>query len=370
MSLLHAPELPHLLLSLKNASGESFSLSPDKFSATVDIPVDRNILSAITTAHVAFRVWKKANDPYMNNFQYQFLKEQMELNEYKAHVEKTAEKFCHHKRRIKAQYSGVKDITVKLGYDELAAQMDYAESQKCQECAEVIQSAYFSQNMVMLYPLVSYYRSIETDAVLHKSVVTVSPVDKHNITNVLAILKKFHCEEVPAFWPNRTFKRNHYVTDGPTSQYRNKLIFWLVANHKQIFGMKAVWHFLEAGHGKGPCDGMGPMGSSLKKMARDATKRGKNISNANTFFKWAISIERTLLRFTYLDVFDYLSVLTKRINITPNLQAVVGTFSIHSVMVGQDEEHIAHRETTYPCNVCAHGGAGLACEREEARITK
>ena len=108
-------DFAHLLLSLKNAFGESFSLSPDKFSATVNIPVVRNILLAITTAHVAFRVWKKANDPYMNKLRYQLLTEQMEVNEYKAHVEKTAEKFCHHKRRIKAQYSGVKDITVKLG---------------------------------------------------------------------------------------------------------------------------------------------------------------------------------------------------------------------------------------------------------------
>ena len=71
--------------------------------------------------------------------------------------------------------------------------MDYAESCQGQECAEVIQSDYFTQNMVILHPLVSYNRSLETDAVLHKSFVTVSLVDKHNTTNVLAILKKFHC---------------------------------------------------------------------------------------------------------------------------------------------------------------------------------
>ena len=40
------------------------------------------------------------------------------------------------------------------------------------------------------------------------------------------------------------------------------------------------------------------------------------------------------------------------------------------MMVGQDEEHIAHRETPCLCNVCAHGGAGPACEWEEAKFTK
>ena len=47
------------------------------------------------------------------------------------------------------------------------------------------------------------------------------------------------------------------LTDSPTSQYRNKVIFNTIANHEVLYGVKAKWNFWEAGHGKGPCDGLG-----------------------------------------------------------------------------------------------------------------
>lgn len=34
----------------------------------------------------------------------------------------------------------------------------------------------------------------------------------------------------------------HYWTDSPTSQYRNKTIFHLVANHQETFGIDAKWN--------------------------------------------------------------------------------------------------------------------------------
>ena len=44
----------------------------------------------------------------------------------------------------------------------------------------------------------------------------------------------------------------HYWTDSPTLQYRNKTIFSVVSRHEETFGVKAVWNYFEAGHGKGP----------------------------------------------------------------------------------------------------------------------
>ena len=149
------------------------------------------ILSCITTAHVAYRIWKKAHDPYLNKLRFQLITEQAELEEYKAYVAQKAKSFRSHKHRVKAQYTSVKKITVKLGTDEIAAQMDYSESYACQECEMVIQSAYYTQNMVMLHPIVTYYKASDTKEIHHKSFVHVSPVDCHNTTGVIAILKKF-----------------------------------------------------------------------------------------------------------------------------------------------------------------------------------
>ena len=77
----------------------------------------------------------------------------------------------------------------------------------------------------------------------------------------------------------------HYLTDSPTSQYRNKTIFNLVCEHETVVGAKATWDYLEAGHGKGPCDGLG---ASVKRTADSAIKQGKaSIQCAADFYKWA-----------------------------------------------------------------------------------
>ena len=64
----------------------------------------------------------------------------------------------------------------------------------------------------------------------------------------------------------------HYVTDLPSSQYRNKYMMHVVAFHEEEIGVKAAWHYLEAGHGKGPCDGVG---GTSKRMADAAVTQGK-----------------------------------------------------------------------------------------------
>lgn len=50
----------------------------------------------------------------------------------------------------------------------------------------------------------------------------------------------------------------HFISDGPITQYRNKLNFYLLVNTIFDFGFSsATWNFLEAGHGKGAADDIG-----------------------------------------------------------------------------------------------------------------
>lgn len=77
----------------------------------------------------------------------------------------------------------------------------------------------------------------------------------------------------------------HYLTDSPTSQYRNKSIFEFLTRHEAVFGVSGSWDYLESGHGKGPCDGLG---GSVKRSADMAVKQGKVIiQNAQDFYTWA-----------------------------------------------------------------------------------
>ena len=54
----------------------------------------------------------------------------------------------------------------------------------------------------------------------------------------------------------------------------SKTIFQLIAHHHDDFGITPHWNYLEAGHGKGPCDGLG---ASVKRGADSATKQGSII---------------------------------------------------------------------------------------------
>ena len=63
----------------------------------------------------------------------------------------------------------------------------------------------------------------------------------------------------------------HYITDSPTSQYRNKSIFHLISNHSVNFGMPATWTYSEAGHGKGQCD---PIGGTSKRLSFEMSHAG------------------------------------------------------------------------------------------------
>jgi hypothetical protein len=103
----------------------------------------------------------------------------------------------------------------------------------------------------------------------HLSVVGLSETLSHNASTVHAMIKKL-LPMIQDEFPELQFI--HYLTDSPTSQYRNKTIFQLTCDHDDVFGVKASWEYLEAGHGKGPCDGLG---ASVKRTADSKIKQEK-----------------------------------------------------------------------------------------------
>lgn len=69
----------------------------------------------------------------------------------------------------------------------------------------------------------------------------------------------------------------------PTSQYRNKTILQFIANREAEFEISGRRSYLESGHGKGPCDGLG---ACVKRAADNAVKQGKTIySMCGRFFE-------------------------------------------------------------------------------------
>ena len=119
---------------------------------------------------------------------------------------------------------------------------------------EEVQSAYWNTSMVTLHTMVVYFRSEGIDRVQSvQCYFAVSDVLNHNAVSVYTILKKL-ISELKMLVPD--IRRIHYLTDSPTSQYRNKSIFRLISTHEEEFGVQARWNYLESGHGKGPLDGL------------------------------------------------------------------------------------------------------------------
>ena len=96
----------------------------------------------------------------------------------------------------------------------------------------------------------------------------------------------------------------HYWTDSPTSQYRNKTIFKIISCHSHYFKVSASWNYMEAGHGKGPCD---PIGGTAKRKADLAVKNEKAIiQDAKDFYQWAKTTEAdSSIKFTFLSSEEY-----------------------------------------------------------------
>ena len=109
----------------------------------------------------------------------------------------------------------------------------------------------------------------------------VSDVTDHTAPMVFAILKQIVTlakQTVPEL------KYIHYLSDSPSSQYRNKHLMYIIAQHDKMFGIPCTWTYFESGHGKGPCDGIG---GSSKRLADLAVKTDKaSIRCAQDFADW------------------------------------------------------------------------------------
>ncbi|KAL7383091.1 hypothetical protein ABVT39_004718 [Epinephelus coioides] len=72
------------------------------------------------------------------------------------------------------------------------------------------------------------------------------------------------------------------ISDGPTTQYRSKKNFYLLSTMPFRFGFSRVtWNFLEAGHGKGPADGVG---AAIKRNADAIVARGIDVPSGEVLF--------------------------------------------------------------------------------------
>lgn len=178
------------------------------------------------------------------------------------------------------QCNKLKELKLGLHSDEVVFRIDFSENYVC-KYSEEIQSAHFgaSKKQITLNTGVFYIKNGD-GKVDTKSFCTVSDNLDHQAHAIWAhmdpVLKK-----VNACYPD--INHVHFYTDGPSSQYKNRFnIYLMKTNLPRYFNnlQSITWNFTEAGHGKGPMDGVGGV---LKRRADEFVRHGNDITCADQF---------------------------------------------------------------------------------------
>ncbi|CAB3222809.1 unnamed protein product [Arctia plantaginis] len=164
-------------------------------------------------------------------------------------------KFLQHKQSWNHQSKTMSYLRKQLKDGEVLIHMDFSENYVC-KYNQVIQSVHFgaSHQQITLHTVVAYHKSASTGDIVAKSFCSLSESLRHDACAVFAHLKGI-MSRLLVFTP---IKYLHILTDSPSTQYRNKKMFYLFAIHlvKHYSLQKDSWHFHEAGHGKGAPDGI------------------------------------------------------------------------------------------------------------------
>ena len=323
---------------LLKAVGESMSVNAFlKEKSADDI---RQMLSELPHGNISFSLWEKEDIVTTENVikKLRLHKVEMQREEFMKTFEDEFSSLREHVRRVHTQYEEISKLRKNLPLMTSATcQMDYSENFNVVYQDEPSQ-VFYDRRQVSIHPMVVHYRDMD-GVVSHESFVGISEEKAHGAPTTAAFISKL-IPEVLKILPD--LKCIHYITDSPSSQYRNKSVIKLISQHTRWYeGVLCTWEFLETGHGKGPCDGVG---GGVKKAAENAVKSGKVISSAKELFEWGEKYDGNM-KFVFVAHGD-VKRFEQKLN---NAQYVKGVSKCHSLR--PHNQFIWMRETSCfnPC---------------------
>ncbi|KAL3842603.1 hypothetical protein ACJMK2_020596 [Sinanodonta woodiana] len=311
-------------------------------------------IESIREEKIKFSEWKRVDIEKKGKFfkRMQIVSGEKSKSDFVALLRSELTEFRKHIHRVKEQYGQSRHLKDILPTTHAICHMDFAENYTFG-----MLSAYIDKNAVTLHPVEIYTKDKEDEVkVKHKSQVVISDELSHTSSTVFAIMKHV-VKEVKAVLQN--VEMVHYMTDSPTSQHRNMEIFSIVAHHDTIFpGIKASWLYFEAGHGKGPCDGVRGTAQRLVDMA--VKRHSAIIQSADDFFQWGKTKENSALKYIFVPKSQCTEAQEELLNLVR--RQVKGTIQVHAV-IPFEEGSIAVRNTSCFCDKCFVDGQPVpACD--------
>ncbi|CAB3248789.1 unnamed protein product [Arctia plantaginis] len=262
-------------------------------------------------------------------------------------------KFFIHTVNILSQYQAVTLLKQSLNHDETILHMDFSENYSY-KFAEEVQSLHFggSRGQVSLHTVVAYLK--EGRETVHHCLCTVSECTRHDSPAVWAHLQKaleFVFEKRPYI------TTAHILTDSPTSQYRNKNIFYILTQLRETFpSLKLVtWNYQESGHGKGAPDGVGAV---VKRTADNEVKCGRDVGDFSSF----LAVVRENVKNVEIKVVEEHEIIEKELLLPKDISPFKGTLSVHQVIWHSGSEFIEFRKLS--CFLCM----AKICEHENKHM--
>ncbi|CAG5034023.1 unnamed protein product [Parnassius apollo] len=268
-------------------------------------------------------------------------------------LEHSLPKFFIHTVNILNQHQAVTLLKESLNHDETLLHMDFSENYSY-KFAEEVQSLHFggSRGQVSLHTVVAYLK--EGRETVNHCLCTVSECTRHDSPAVWAHLQKalqFVFEKCPYI------TTAHILTDSPTSQYRNKQIFYILTQLRDTFpSLKLVtWNYQESGHGKGAPDGIGAV---VKRTADHQVKCGRDVGDFSTF----LAVVRENIKNVEIKVVEEHEIIEKELLLPKDISPFKGTMLVHQVIWNSGSEFLEFRKLS--CFLCLD----KICEHEDKHM--
>lgn len=246
--------------------------------------------------------------------------------------------FKRHVFNMKSQFRNFRLAISNLKADEVVIVADFSENYNC-KCHQEVQAHHFggSRQQVSLHTVVVYLPGAAEHNV--KSYCTVSASTNHQPAAIWAHLHPVLTDIRNNFPQVKTI---HFYSDGPFSQYRQKQNFLLSCTKLFDYGFSAMtWSFFEAGHGKGPADGVG---GYLKRTADNMVATGRDIVSAEQFFEALKDQSKIKL---FLISSEEIEIIKN--NLPTNIKPLIGTLHVHQVFTSVRNE-LKYRNLSCFCN--------------------
>nr|CAI5840307.1 unnamed protein product [Callosobruchus analis] len=226
--------------------------------------------------------------------------------------------FMSHEDRILHQYKVIAKLKETLNSNEILVHCDYKE----------IQAYHFggSRQQITLHTVVVYLKGSNGKTVVN-SFYTLSESLDHGPSAVWA-----HLSPILKIYLKKNIDTIHFLSDSPSTQYRNKQMFSFLASYLQTCfpGIKsATWNYHESGHGKGAPDGIG---GTCKRNADRIVGEGRDIPNFDELHE---IFKKTCPRISFLKIgLDEMNYFGNMIKSKP-LLTFRGTMKVHQVVVAE-----------------------------------